>query len=374
MFMRVASKSILRANGAVPIRIAFNVEIKEIVWLQSKEITSNSMISVSLERGSKSSSSKDVQPKQVENDDGLEQWRTDFDESLSIATTLLRNSSGVFQDKKAKLIVRYRKKGILGGGAFKSIGEATIKLHTIACTLGEAFQGGVIGLPLTKCAMEGATLYVRITATAVGEGGIFDNSMSTASDISMKWDSGGRVNPICITVDKTPPSSPVTSARKTKSKSQSSPTSSVVAYSFESRTRSPPAGTSRTKVAEGHVPDVKIPRTSPAGSRPPSLWSLMDGAGGRSKNCSIVQNGSVNDDLNPIQGAVSAGLETSLSSSSSSQDNNISHTNRVDQDHQQQSSYDVNELLESNRVLERNLREVTQSLSDSKVAYDDLYQ
>eukprot|EP01041_Mallomonas_annulata_P012984 gene12984-27404_t len=184
MFKRAASKSILRATGSQPIRIAFNVEVKEVVGPYLKEITSNSLISICIERGSKTSSSKEVQPQPVQSSPGL--WRAEFNETISVVTTLFRDSAGLFQDKKAKLVVRYRKKTLLGGDSFKPIGEASMKLHTIAFTLGEAFQGGVIGLPLTKCSMEGATLYVRITATAVGEGGYGDETQSVASGISEK--------------------------------------------------------------------------------------------------------------------------------------------------------------------------------------------
>eukprot|EP01041_Mallomonas_annulata_P001751 gene1751-3382_t len=225
MLIRVASKSILRASGAQPIRLAFNIEVKEIIGPNLKELNSNSLVSVSFERGSKASSSKEVLVQPVK--DKPELWRADFNDTLSVVTTLFRDSSGVFQDKKAKLVVRYRKKTLLGGDAFESIGEASIKLHTIACTLGEPYQGGVIGLPLTKCSMEGATLYVRITATAVGETTMVDETMSLTSGLPD---------------DRSPPTSPPSSPTRTVRKSPPS-------YSMSLRTESDDSSVDSTGVS-----------------------------------------------------------------------------------------------------------------------------
>eukprot|EP01041_Mallomonas_annulata_P011821 gene11821-24783_t len=181
---KTAPKSIAKPTGSQPTRIVYNFEVKEVVAPYLKNITSTSLLCIALKRGRKVITSREVQPQAVLSTPGL--WSAEFNESLSVATNLFRDPSGVFLDKKAKLEVRCKGKSLFVGDAFKSIGEATIQLDTIACTLGKAFQGGVIGLPLTKCAMEGATLYVRITATAVGEGGggVGDETQSVASSIS----------------------------------------------------------------------------------------------------------------------------------------------------------------------------------------------
>ena len=55
------------------------------------------------------------------------------------------------------------------GETLKTFGECSIKLNTIASVLNEPFQGGIISIPLSKCAVKGASVFVKIVASLAGE-------------------------------------------------------------------------------------------------------------------------------------------------------------------------------------------------------------
>ncbi len=58
---------------------------------------------------------------------------------------------------------------MIGGETFKTFGECSIKLNAIANILNEPFQGGIISIPLSKCAVKGASVFVKIIASLAGE-------------------------------------------------------------------------------------------------------------------------------------------------------------------------------------------------------------
>lgn len=169
-------KAVKRA-GSSQVKFLFKVEVQYAVIPKSKgDITSTSLISIGFEKGSKVTATKDIRPSESGSD-----WKIDVKETLSLVITLYRDSSGSYQEKKARLIVRSKKKALLGGSAFKELGSFTLDLHSLATAAGEFHQSPMV-MTLKKCPIEGSTINTFVTTKFMGEGG--DDSQSVASATS----------------------------------------------------------------------------------------------------------------------------------------------------------------------------------------------
>lgn len=144
------------------IKVLFKIDIqKVIVSNDSNEKESSMGISVCFERGLKLSISSEHKTKQIKGQPVI----IDFNESLSLVTTLHKDSTGNYIDKFGKLIVRRPITPANGGTGYMGLGMASLPLHRLVAD----FQSQHFNIPLTNNDDAVGRIDVVITSTFVAE-------------------------------------------------------------------------------------------------------------------------------------------------------------------------------------------------------------
>ena len=89
----------------------------------------------------------------------------EFDECLSLVTTLLKDSSGRYREKLGKLVVRKKCLKILSGSGYKGLGLANLPLHRLVAD----FQSQQFNIPLTNNTDAVGRIDVVISSKYVGD-------------------------------------------------------------------------------------------------------------------------------------------------------------------------------------------------------------
>jgi hypothetical protein len=116
---------------------------------------------VCFERGGKISSSQDVAV--TASGDGAVELR--YDDTLSQVVTMYKDESDKFQEKVGNIVIRRKKKNVMGTDTFKGLGLASFNLATIA----NAYTPTELTLSVSQCAIEGATVTIHVTPKFIGE-------------------------------------------------------------------------------------------------------------------------------------------------------------------------------------------------------------
>ena len=111
----------------------------------------------------------------------------EFNESLSLMTTLLRdNRTGNYKEKLARLVVRSKKDPAFtnGGTGYRGLGLASLPLHRLVAD----FQSQHFNIPLTNNAQAVGSIDVIISSKLVGEVNIDDvsDSESAGQDVAVE--------------------------------------------------------------------------------------------------------------------------------------------------------------------------------------------
>lgn len=148
------------------IRVLFKIEVqKVIVTNDSAEKDYVTGISVCFERGYKLAISSEHKTKLMKGQTAS----IDFNESLSIVTTLHKDNSGSYMEKFGKLTVRRASASTLGGTGFTRLGMTSLPLHRLISD----FQSQQFNIPLTNNDDAVGRIDVVITPTFIAEVTIF---------------------------------------------------------------------------------------------------------------------------------------------------------------------------------------------------------
>ena len=144
------------------IRVLFKIEVqKVIVTNDSTEKDYVTGISVCFERGYKLAVSSEHKTKLMKGQTAS----IDFNESLSIVTTLHKDNAGNYMEKFGKLTVRRASASTLGGTGFTRLGMTSLPLHRLISD----FQSQQFNIPLTNNDDAVGRIDVVITPTFIAE-------------------------------------------------------------------------------------------------------------------------------------------------------------------------------------------------------------
>ena len=144
------------------IRVLFKIEIqKVIITNDSSEKDFITGISVCFERGLKLAISSEHKAKLIKG----QPVTVDFNESISLVTTLHKDSTGSYMEKMGKLIVRRPSSSAGGGTGFTGLGMTVLPLHRLVAD----FQSQQFNIPLTNNDDAVGRIDVNITSTFISE-------------------------------------------------------------------------------------------------------------------------------------------------------------------------------------------------------------
>lgn len=170
---KIAKKT--RRVGLETSKVLFQIHVRRLTIPDSVVTESNALLSVCFERGGKMASSSDKMADVRVNS----KYVLEINETLSVVATLYKESTGLYQTKKGKLIVRQRKVSKFGSDVFKGLGMVHLNLHDLCGNL----SARNYNYELEKC-QPGATLEVSIVAKFLGESNTGDETMSIISGMS----------------------------------------------------------------------------------------------------------------------------------------------------------------------------------------------
>ena len=109
------------------VKALFKVEVVSVSLNGGVDVGDGQPYSVCFERGKKLSNTGDRKL--------VEGRKIDFNESLSIVSTLYREPNGIYREKSARLVLRRKLKRFFKGTGFRGIGLAMMPLHRLISEL-----------------------------------------------------------------------------------------------------------------------------------------------------------------------------------------------------------------------------------------------
>lgn len=162
------------ASQGQDIKVLFKIDLhKVIVTNEANDKDFMTGISVCFERGLKLAISTERKSKMTRG----QPVTVEFDESLSLVTTLHKDSTGNYREKLGKLIVRMPSSsnggtGFSNGGTgFYGLGLASLPLHRLVAD----FQSQQFNIPLTNNSDAVGRIDVVITSKFIGEVTLFSS-------------------------------------------------------------------------------------------------------------------------------------------------------------------------------------------------------
>ena len=149
------------ASQGQNIKVLFKIDVhKVIVTNEANDKDFMTGISVCFERGLKLAISSERKSKMTRG----QPVTVEFDESLSLVTTLHKDNTGNYREKLGKLIVRMPS-STSGGTGFYGLGLASLPLHRLVAD----FQSQQFNIPLTNNSDAVGRIDVVITSKFIGE-------------------------------------------------------------------------------------------------------------------------------------------------------------------------------------------------------------
>ena len=150
-----------QASQGQAIKVLFKIDLhKVIVTNEMNEKEFMTGISVCFERGVKLAISSEQKTKMSRG----QPVTVEFNESLSLVTTLHKDNAGNYREKLGRLIVRMPSSSN-GGPGFSGLGLASLPLHRLVAD----FQSQQFNIPLTNNSDAVGRIDVVITSKFIGE-------------------------------------------------------------------------------------------------------------------------------------------------------------------------------------------------------------